>query len=170
MNKGTSIVGFILCFLAGSMFMYGVDHRQGAGAEADSSSSSPGSAKFDDSASPVPVTDKDPVWGNRNAPVTIVEFSDFQCPFCSRVEATMEQVKTTYGKDKVRVIWKNEPARREGAVVALSDEVPEHLVLCGNRLELLERFGFGDRWRNVHRAAARNRARHDALDQCAART
>ena len=35
MNKGTSIVGFILCFLAGSMFMYGVDHQKGGGAEAD---------------------------------------------------------------------------------------------------------------------------------------
>jgi protein-disulfide isomerase len=111
MNKGTSIVGFILCFLAGSMFMYGVDHRQGGGTDAkdDSGSNTQGSAKYDDSASPIPVTDKDPTWGNRNAPVTIVIFSDFQCPFCSRVETTVDQVKQNYGKDKVRVVWKNEP-------------------------------------------------------------
>jgi protein-disulfide isomerase len=57
----------------------------------------------------VPVDSKDPVWGNRGAPVTIVVFSDFQCPFCSRVEGTMDQVKTTYGKDKVRVVWKSNP-------------------------------------------------------------
>ena len=51
----------------------------------------------------------DPVWGNRNAPVTIVIFSDFQCPFCSRVEPTLDQVKSTYGPDKVRLVWKSQP-------------------------------------------------------------
>ena len=49
------------------------------------------------------------MWGNRNAPVTIVVFSDFQCPFCSRVEPTVDQIKATYGKDKVRIVWKNSP-------------------------------------------------------------
>ncbi len=41
--------------------------------------------------------------------MTIVEYSDFQCPYCSRVEPTMDQVRTTYGPDKVRVLWKNNP-------------------------------------------------------------
>src|SRR5690606_23144764 len=50
-----------------------------------------------------------PMWGKREAPVTIVTFSDFQCPFCSRVEATLEQVKSTYGPEKVRIIWKDQP-------------------------------------------------------------
>ena len=55
----------------------------------------------------VPVGDA-PVQGPEDAPVTIVEFSDFQCPFCSRVEGTMNQIHQTYG-DKVRVAWKNNP-------------------------------------------------------------
>jgi protein-disulfide isomerase len=49
-----------------------------------------------------------PSQGNPNALVTIVEFSDFQCPFCSRVEPTLNAVKAKYG-DKVRLVWKNEP-------------------------------------------------------------
>jgi protein-disulfide isomerase len=107
MNKGTAVVGFILCFLAGMALMYGVDHsRKGFDLTADSASSG---GAWSDNDSPVPVDSKDPVWGNRNAPVTIVVYSDFQCPFCSRVEATMDQVKTTYGKDKVRIIWKSNP-------------------------------------------------------------
>jgi len=55
----------------------------------------------------VPVGDA-PVKGSADAYVTIVEFSDFQCPFCSRVEATMKQVVETYGKD-VRVAFKQNP-------------------------------------------------------------
>ncbi len=50
----------------------------------------------------------DPVKGSPRAPVTIVEFSDFQCPYCSRAEATLQQVERTYG-DKVRFVWKHEP-------------------------------------------------------------
>src|SRR5262249_53933881 len=46
--------------------------------------------------------------GPKSAPVTIVQFSDFQCPFCSRVEPTMTQIEKTYG-NKVRVVWKNYP-------------------------------------------------------------
>jgi protein-disulfide isomerase len=50
----------------------------------------------------------DPARGNPKAPVTVVVFSDFQCPFCSRVEPTLAQVEKAYG-DKVRVVWKHQP-------------------------------------------------------------
>ncbi|HEY4116877.1 MAG TPA: thioredoxin domain-containing protein, partial [Byssovorax sp.] len=49
-----------------------------------------------------------PVKGSDKALVTIVIFSDFQCPFCSRVEPTLAEVEKTYG-DKVRLVWKNNP-------------------------------------------------------------
>ena len=56
----------------------------------------------------VPVAATDPVLGNNSAPVTIVEFSDFQCPFCLRASPTLKQLRDTYG-DKVRVVWKDYP-------------------------------------------------------------
>ena len=55
----------------------------------------------------VPV-DGAPSKGPRDALVTIVVFSDFQCPFCSRIEPTLTQVMDTY-KGKVRVVWRDFP-------------------------------------------------------------
>jgi protein-disulfide isomerase len=104
MNKGTAIVGFFMCFLAGMFLMWGIDRSKGVGIEAETAA-----GEVDHSASPIPVTSKDPTWGNADAPVTIVEFSDFQCPFCSRVGDTINQIKKTYGPDKVRIVWKHQP-------------------------------------------------------------
>ena len=49
-----------------------------------------------------------PVKGPKNAPVTIVEFSDFQCPFCGRAVPTLRTIEEQYG-NKVKVAFKNQP-------------------------------------------------------------
>ncbi|MGD0074970.1 MAG: thioredoxin domain-containing protein [Candidatus Binataceae bacterium] len=46
--------------------------------------------------------------GPKNAPVTIVEFSDFQCPFCKRAEDSLTAVRKEYG-DKVRTVYRDYP-------------------------------------------------------------
>jgi len=48
------------------------------------------------------------VRGPANAPVTIVEFSDYECPFCKRAEASVKQVLDTYG-DKIRFSYRDYP-------------------------------------------------------------
>jgi protein-disulfide isomerase len=50
----------------------------------------------------------DPSKGPADAPVTIVEFSDFQCPYCARVVPTLKQIEQRYG-DKVRVVFRDLP-------------------------------------------------------------
>lgn len=50
-----------------------------------------------------------PVRGNPNAKVTIVNFDDFECPFCSRMHSTlMTEILPQYG-DRVRIIYKDFP-------------------------------------------------------------
>jgi thiol-disulfide isomerase/thioredoxin len=65
-----------------------------------------------------------PARGPRDAAVTVVLFSDFQCPFCSRVEPTLAQLEKEY-PGKVRVVWKNFPlpfheSARGAALAALA--------------------------------------------------
>ena len=47
-------------------------------------------------------------FGNPKAPITIVEYSDFQCPFCKRAADVVDEVLKEY-KDKVRVVYKHLP-------------------------------------------------------------
>lgn len=50
----------------------------------------------------------EPAKGPANAKVTIVEYSEFQCPFCSRVGPTIKQIMDEYG-DKVRIVFRHFP-------------------------------------------------------------
>ena len=54
--------------------------------------------------------DGDPSIGPDDAVVTVVEFSDFECPYCQLFGPTLEQIKTTY-PDEVRVVFKQFPLR-----------------------------------------------------------
>src|SRR3989442_4151096 len=49
-----------------------------------------------------------PVRGPRDAKVEIVEFSDFQCPFCAGLQSTLDQVLKAFPKD-VKLIYKHYP-------------------------------------------------------------
>jgi protein-disulfide isomerase len=46
--------------------------------------------------------------GNKNAPITVVEFSDFQCPYCARFAPTIDQVLEAYPND-VKFVYKDFP-------------------------------------------------------------
>jgi len=55
--------------------------------------------------------DDDPLLGDKNAPVTIVEFGDFQCPFCKRFHTeTLPDLKSNYiDKGIVNLVWMDFP-------------------------------------------------------------
>lgn len=49
-----------------------------------------------------------PIKGPENAPITIISFSDYECPFCHRAEETVAEVLKAYG-DKVRFVHRDFP-------------------------------------------------------------
>ncbi|MBI4682197.1 MAG: thioredoxin domain-containing protein [Nitrospirae bacterium] len=49
-----------------------------------------------------------PIKGRKEAPVTIVEFSDYQCPYCSKLQPILNQVLAAYPKD-VKLVFKDFP-------------------------------------------------------------
>jgi protein-disulfide isomerase len=126
-------------------------------------------------------TEGSPVLGSPEAVVEIVEFSDFQCPFCSRVTPTLKQVQKDYG-DRVRIVFKHLPlgmhpkapdahaaaeaAHRQGKFWEMHDAIfanqqqmaPEKYVEYATQLGLdLERFK-----KDVADPAVRQRVEGDA--------
>jgi len=49
-----------------------------------------------------------PSLGKKDAPITLVEFSDFQCPFCQSTAPTLKQVAQKFG-DQVRIVYRQYP-------------------------------------------------------------
>ena len=68
-----------------------------------------------------------PARGNPGAPVTIVEFSDFQCPYCVRARPAVKRVQQEYG-DRVRFVFRHFPldfhaqAQKAGEATACAGE------------------------------------------------
>jgi protein-disulfide isomerase len=111
MKSGAAFVGFLFAAAVGFGFGYAVGTgKQGASPSApvaDNKPSDPGKPATAEDIFRVPVGTSFSK-GPADALVTIVEFSDFQCPFCSRVGPTLKQIHDTY-KNDVRVVFKHQP-------------------------------------------------------------
>ena len=55
-------------------------------------------------------TEGEPSLGPVNAPVTIVEFSDFQCPYCRQIQGTLKQLMAAY-EGKIKLVFRDFPLR-----------------------------------------------------------
>jgi len=68
-----------------------------------------------------------PSQGKPDAPVAIVEFSDFQCPHCAGAEKTLAELRTAYG-DKLRIVYRNLPLAMHSSARAAAEA-----ALCADR-------------------------------------
>ncbi|MEM8608120.1 MAG: thioredoxin domain-containing protein [Myxococcota bacterium] len=102
MSKGTSM--FLVALLAAASLALGCEGKSDEVVEVEAAD-----VEIDEDVEryKVPVGGQ-PSKGPDDALVTIVEFSEFQCPFCARVLPTVKQIQDTYGDD-VRIVWRNLP-------------------------------------------------------------
>ena len=69
----------------------------------------------------VPVNpDDDPRLGPDDAPVTVIEFSDFQCPFCQKSVEVLQALRQKYG-DKIRLIYRDFPGQNHPNAFAAAE-------------------------------------------------
>lgn len=79
------------------------DNQPGAGDQPSAAAQPDAAGKVD-----IKIAANDQIRGNKNAKITIVEFTDYQCPFCSRFHDTMKQVMAKY-PTQVRWVLKHFP-------------------------------------------------------------
>lgn len=64
----------------------------------------------------VPEAAHDPSRGPADAPVTIVQFAEYQCYYCGLAASTLDRLQADYG-DKVRLVWKDYPLSSHGRAI-----------------------------------------------------
>ena len=108
-----------------------------------------------------------PSRGDANAPVTIVEFSDFECPFCGHAVDTVKKIETTYG-DKVRVVFRDYPLviHRTAKRAAEASHCAEDQGKFWEMHDKLFSKGGPIQDADIYRYAQQIKLDHDQFDQC----
>ncbi len=108
--SGVALISLITCGILVSMATGGirlgqVDATQTAGVKPTTTTPTPTPT----TASAVPaVTSSDHIRGNKNAKVVMIEYSDFQCPYCERHHPTLQKIMDAYG-DKIEWVYRHFP-------------------------------------------------------------
>lgn len=78
-----------------------------------------------------PVSKEDHIFGNPNAPILVVEYSDYECPFCKNFHETMNKIMSEYGVTG-KVAW----VYRQFPIVQLHPNAPKisEAALCVSEL------------------------------------
>jgi protein-disulfide isomerase len=147
------IVGFVL----GSMWSENKSLKQNLAGrqEAAGTGNSPAAAAPTKAGSQVlssmpELTEEDHIRGSLDAPVILVEYSDYECPFCSRFHPTVQQVLEEYG-DQVAWVYRHFPLTSIHPQAQISAEASECVAQLGGNDAfwqytdlLFEKVGLGD--------------------------
>ncbi len=99
--------------------------------------------------------DRDHVRGNPDAPMTLVEYGDFECPFCSRATGSIDQVRAHFGGG-LRYVWRHLPLERVHPRAFDAARASEAAALQGKFWEMArELFAHPDdlEWADIYRYA-----------------
>jgi len=72
----------------------------------------------------VPVNERDHVRGSPRAPVTLIEYGDFQCPFCGAAYFVLRNIEERFGRD-LRVVYRHFPLTEMHPLAMVAAEASE---------------------------------------------
>ncbi len=99
--------------------------------------------------------ERDHLRGRPDAPLTLVEYGDFECPFCSRATGSIDEVRAYFG-DELRYIWRHFPLERAHPRAFDAARASEAAALQGRFWEMArELFAHQDdlEWSDIYRYA-----------------
>jgi protein-disulfide isomerase len=79
----------------------------------------------------------DHIRGPEDAPVTLVEYGDFECPYCGQAEQSIRQLLTSHGDD-VRYVWRHLPLNDVHASAQIGAEAAEAAGAQGRFWEMYD--------------------------------
>ena len=82
-----------------------------------------------------PVTEQDHAEGSADAPLTLVEYGDYQCPSCGAAYPVVKRLQKTLGK-KLRFVFRNFPLTQAHPYVLIAAEAAEAAALQGKFWEM----------------------------------
>ena len=99
--------------------------------------------------------ERDHIAGNPEAELTLVEYADFECPFCSRATGSIDEVRAHFG-DRLRYVWRHLPMERVHPHAVDAARASEAAALQGKFFEMGARmFAMQDHleWEHIYRYA-----------------
>jgi Na+/H+ antiporter NhaA len=99
--------------------------------------------------------DRDHIRGNPNGRLTLVEYGDYECPFCSRATGSIDEVRDHFG-DELRYVWRHLPLERVHPHAMDAARAAEAAGLQGRYFEMgIKMFEFQDylEWDHLYRYA-----------------
>lgn len=85
----------------------------------------------------IPVDPDDAVWGDAEAPVTLVVFTDLECPFCADGHVTLSQIARHFGPSRVRIAIKHCPLAMHPQAIPAA-RVAQAVLELGGRKKFFE--------------------------------
>jgi len=82
-----------------------------------------------------PVSARDHIEGSDNAPVTLVEYGDYQCPYCGEAHSVVKRLQKALGK-KLRFVFRNFPLTHAHPYALMAAETAEAAALQGKFWEM----------------------------------
>jgi Na+/H+ antiporter NhaA len=99
--------------------------------------------------------ERDHIRGDPNAPLTLVEYGDYECPFCSRATGAIDEVRAHFGDD-LRYVWRHLPLERVHPRAFDAARAAEAAGLQGKYFEMgIQLFEHQDdlEWSDIYRYA-----------------